>query len=48
MTQVLREHARPEIRVERTDYGMRLFALRRLSDAQTHVRVTNLLFPRRS
>jgi phthalate 4,5-dioxygenase oxygenase subunit len=45
MTQVLREHVRPEIRVERTDYGMRLFALRRVGDAQTHVRVTNLLFP---
>ena len=45
MTRVLREHARPEIRVERTGYGMRLFALRRLSEAQMHVRVTNLLFP---
>ena len=45
MTKVLREYARPEIRVERTDYGMRLFTLRRLSDAQTHVRVTNILFP---
>lgn len=45
MTRVLREFARPEIRVERTDYGMRLATLRRLSDAEVHVRITNLLFP---
>jgi nitrite reductase/ring-hydroxylating ferredoxin subunit len=45
MTKVLREHDRPEIRAERTDYGMRLHTLRRISDAQTHVRVTNVLFP---
>jgi phenylpropionate dioxygenase-like ring-hydroxylating dioxygenase large terminal subunit len=45
MTRVLREFARPEITVERTDYGLRLHTLRRLSDAQTHVRVTNILFP---
>jgi len=45
MTQVLRERDRPEIRVERADYGMRLHTLRRISDAQTHVRVTNVLFP---
>jgi phthalate 4,5-dioxygenase len=45
MTKVLREYARPDIRLERTDYGMRLYTLRRISDAQTHVRVTNLLFP---
>jgi LigXa C-terminal domain like len=42
---VLREYARPEIRVERAPYGMRLTALRKISDAQTHVRVTNLYFP---
>jgi phthalate 4,5-dioxygenase oxygenase subunit len=42
---VLREFDRPEIRVERTDYGMRLQTLRRLSDAHTHIRVTNILFP---
>jgi len=45
ITKVLREHDRPEIRVERTGYGMRLQTLRRISDAQTHVRVTNILFP---
>ena len=45
ISKLLREFARPEIRVERTDYGMRLQTLRRISDAHTHVRVTNILFP---
>jgi phthalate 4,5-dioxygenase oxygenase subunit len=45
MTRVLREFARPEIGVERTEYGMRLLTLRKVSEALTHVRVTNVLFP---
>ncbi|HVL34317.1 MAG TPA: aromatic ring-hydroxylating dioxygenase subunit alpha [Burkholderiales bacterium] len=45
MSKVLREYDRPEIRVERTPYGMRLHTLRRISDAHTHLRVTNVLFP---
>ncbi len=45
ITQVMREYARPDIRVSRTEYGMRVVTLRRVSDAQTHVRVTNLMFP---
>jgi phthalate 4,5-dioxygenase oxygenase subunit len=45
MTKLMRDNARPEIRVERTDYGMRLYALRKLGQAQTHVRVTNCVFP---
>jgi nitrite reductase/ring-hydroxylating ferredoxin subunit len=45
ISKVLREYDRPEIRVERTPYGMRLHTLRRISDAHTHVRVTNILFP---
>jgi phthalate 4,5-dioxygenase oxygenase subunit len=45
ISKVLREFDRPEIRVERTDYGMRLQTLRRISDAHTHIRVTNVLFP---
>src|SRR5256886_7123432 len=45
ISKVLREHDKPEIRVERTDYGMRLQTLRRISDAHTHIRVTNILFP---
>jgi phthalate 4,5-dioxygenase len=45
MTRVLREFESPEIRVEPTEYGMRLTALRRLSETLMHVRVTNQLFP---
>ncbi|UCE32079.1 MAG: Rieske 2Fe-2S domain-containing protein, partial [Burkholderiales bacterium] len=45
MTRVLREFPRPEIRVEPTDYGLRIFALRALDTGEVHVRVTNLLFP---
>jgi len=45
MTRIMREFPRPRIEVEATDYGMRVITLRRISDASTHVRVTNLLFP---
>ena len=45
MTKVLREFPRPRIEVEPTDYGLRIMSLRRISDANSHVRVTNLLFP---
>ena len=45
ISKVLREFDRPEIRVERAPYGMRLQTLRRISDAHTHIRVTNILFP---
>ena len=45
MTRVLREFPRPVIEIERTDYGLRLIALRRLDDDHSHVRVTNLAFP---
>jgi phthalate 4,5-dioxygenase oxygenase subunit len=45
ISKLLREYDRPEIRVERTDYGMRLHTLRKISDAHTHIRVTNILFP---
>jgi phthalate 4,5-dioxygenase len=45
MTQIMREFPRPSIEVEPTDYGMRLVTLRQISDANMHVRVTNLVFP---
>ena len=45
MTRVLREFTRPQIDVEATDFGLRIFALRELGPAETHVRVTNLVFP---
>src|SRR6266568_3896086 len=45
MTRIMREHPRPQIEVEQTDYGMRIATLRRIGDQKTHVRVTNLVFP---
>jgi phthalate 4,5-dioxygenase len=45
MTQVLREFNQPDIRVEKTDWGQRLITLRKISDQQMHVRVTQTLFP---
>jgi phenylpropionate dioxygenase-like ring-hydroxylating dioxygenase large terminal subunit len=45
MTQLMREYPVPRIEVEPTDYGMRIITLRKISDANTHVRVTNLMFP---
>jgi phenylpropionate dioxygenase-like ring-hydroxylating dioxygenase large terminal subunit len=45
MTRIMREFPRPRIEVEPTEYGLRIATLRRISDAHTHVRVTNLVFP---
>ena len=45
MTTILRNYPRPDIEVEETPYGLRLFALRTLSEEHTHVRITNLTFP---
>ena len=45
MTRLLREKARPEIRVEATGYGLAITTLRNLGDEKTHVRVTNQVFP---
>src|SRR5262249_20887729 len=45
MTKILREHDRPIINVERTEYGLRLIALRQIDEERAHVRVTNQLFP---
>jgi phthalate 4,5-dioxygenase oxygenase subunit len=45
MTRLLREFECPQIDVERTEFGLRIFALRELGQGSTHVRVTNLLFP---
>ncbi len=45
MTRLLRDFTRPQLDVEATDYGMRLFALRKINEQHTHVRVTNLVFP---
>ncbi len=45
ITQVLREYDRPDITVQAASYGMQLTTLRKLSERQTHVRVTNVVFP---
>ena len=45
MTRVLREYHRPRLDHEATPWGFRIFALRGIDDAHTHVRVTNLIFP---
>lgn len=45
MTKLLREFPRPDIKVETTDYGLRLLSLRSLDENTTHVRVTNQIFP---
>lgn len=45
ITKVLREYDCPEIEIEQTATGIRLYALRRLNDADMHVRVTNQIFP---
>ncbi|MDN5536361.1 aromatic ring-hydroxylating dioxygenase subunit alpha, partial [Comamonas sp.] len=45
ITKVLREFDRPSIDVKPAPFGLRLTALRELSEEQTHVRVTNVVFP---
>ena len=45
VTRLLREFPNPQIDVENTNYGLRIIARRELDAAQTHIRVTNLLFP---
>jgi phthalate 4,5-dioxygenase len=45
MTKIMREFPRPRIEVEQTDFGFRILSLREISEENTHVRVTNLMFP---
>ena len=45
LTKLMRECSAPEIKVAPTSYGLRIVALRQLNAADTHVRVTNLVFP---
>lgn len=45
ITKVLREYDRPDISVEDKPYGIQLTSLRKLSEEETHVRVTNVVFP---
>jgi phthalate 4,5-dioxygenase len=45
MSRIMREFTRPRIEIEATDFGLRIITLREISDQNTHVRVTNLVFP---
>ncbi len=45
ITKVLREYDRPQISVASAPHGLRITTLRPLTDAETHVRVTNIVFP---
>jgi phthalate 4,5-dioxygenase oxygenase subunit len=45
LSSLVGENFRPDIEVERTDYGLRVFAIRDLSEQIRHVRITNLMFP---
>ncbi|GGE69488.1 phenylpropionate dioxygenase-like ring-hydroxylating dioxygenase large terminal subunit [Paenalcaligenes hominis] len=45
VTKVLREYDRPDLHVEESEVGMRLTAVRELSNNQRHVRITNMVFP---
>lgn len=45
VTKVLREYDNPDIRVEKTSFGLRITALRDMGDDQMHIRVTNAFYP---
>ena len=45
MTKVMREFGQPEISFTQQPYGLQLTALRPMTEALTHVRVTNAVFP---
>lgn len=45
ITKILRDIPRPQLEVESTPYGLRLFALRSFDQHRMHIRVTNLAFP---
>jgi phenylpropionate dioxygenase-like ring-hydroxylating dioxygenase large terminal subunit len=45
MTRLMREHHRPTIGVEAKPYGLAISTTRQLSQTQTHVRLTNQVFP---
>lgn len=45
VTRILRDFPRPEIEVDETIYGLRIYALRDIDEGRRHIRVTNLAFP---
>jgi hypothetical protein len=42
---ILREQVAPRIEIESTDFGVRIFTVREITDELRHVRVPNYLFP---
>ncbi|HLU54043.1 MAG TPA: Rieske 2Fe-2S domain-containing protein [Pseudonocardia sp.] len=45
LSQLVAENHRPDIEVEPAEHGLRVYAVRRLTERLNHVRVTNLVFP---
>ncbi|MCD2097071.1 Rieske 2Fe-2S domain-containing protein [Rhodococcus rhodochrous] len=45
LSKLVGENYRPDIEVEQTESGLRVFALRELTEEIKHVRITNLVFP---
>ena len=45
LTRILREHSRPTIDTEDTNYGFRIITNREIDEEVIHYRITNLIFP---
>ncbi len=45
LSKLVGDSFRPDIEVEVADHGLRVYALRQLTDEIRHVRITNLMFP---
>lgn len=45
LSKLVADSYRPDIEVEQVDHGLRVLAVRQLTDQIKHVRVTNLMFP---
>jgi phthalate 4,5-dioxygenase len=45
VSRLLREQVAPQIEIESTPFGVRIYTLRAISDGLKHVRVTNYVFP---
>jgi phenylpropionate dioxygenase-like ring-hydroxylating dioxygenase large terminal subunit len=45
LSELVGANPRPDIEVETTEYGLRVFAIRELNEETRHVRITNLMFP---
>jgi phthalate 4,5-dioxygenase oxygenase subunit len=45
LSELVAENYRPDIEVEEAPHGLRVYAVRRLTERLKHVRVTNLVFP---